>query len=241
VALIVWIPLIATNWPLIYQHWYDVAENKAGEGQNYQEIQTVILAVSAFTSFVTFGAILFQASIAQDQAIISKQQTDIQRAQHIATHRPRINVKGVRFVHRMETDIDAGTYTPTLCAEYVVVNVGASTAKIISGVCVGREVSFIHENRFLDLRNGAHLKGEIIGPGQIVTKTRIICSLDMTPKPMGETARKSIQLGCRVRLQGGFVYSDETGATYRMGFCRTYDPNTQRWTASEDVDLEYSD
>ena len=238
-ALLILGPL---SWPLIHHVWQPEAQNQADGGQPYQRIQTIVAGFSALVSFLTLGAILFQASIARGQAEISRQQTDIQRAQHVALNRPRLIVREVE-----RRDSRAGG---RIFVSFHVVNIGGGDA---------RPSASVRRNHILSKRRGPFsiFPVPINGPNGSLVMENFLGSDTLSTQEervfddnAGATEIELGQIEARWTMgqntddiwvfHGTIYYADLNGAVYRTSFWREYNFETRRFVATDNTEYEHS-
>ncbi len=171
------------------------------------------------------------------QIRISHRQTDIQRAQHIASHRPRIVVRGVELAREPHSGPRNGRIPHFI--EFVVFNSGASNARILEGAIETTPALADGRIDFFRTRGRRYLKNEMIKPGHTIEGH---CEVPLNHNRLVLPPRSQANAeGTRLVFRGGFTYADETDVIYRMAFAYAFDPQDRTFQRAKYQDANYDD
>lgn len=158
------------------------------------------------------------------QAKLTRESIDLARQEFTSTHRPKILVYGLSFF---------GKPNQPIAVSFRYVNSGESTATI-TGVgtalvhlfkpTMPSEINFRHKDTKVDIPSGNH--------GLFVTEDTI--------NPEAPSLLAALANQQKVICVGYIVYRDDNGTNRQMGFCREYDPASNRWLKMNDDEYEYS-
>jgi hypothetical protein len=174
---------------------------------------------------------------ATKQAELTREAIRLSEKQFIASNRPRLAVRQIFF---NDPDGDGGPANPSVIY-FTVFNKGASPAKI---------TRIETTDRLCD--KGSRLPGVLpfSDDRQMGADPRVIPTGGswFTEYPIDDAYRmrilrvpRSILKSKDFFLFGRITYEDKNGVVRKFGFCRRYDPDSDRFERAGDSDYEYSD
>jgi hypothetical protein len=181
--------------------------------------QLIFISRSDKTARITARAAFRAAIAAQKQVAIASAQTDeiikqksIMRLEYIATHRPRLKVRYIKYVIR-----DSITYI-----QFRVVNIGESDADITSNT-----ISVLHKK---SIRRVHQLQCFRLTGGEGKT----------VEYDLANTFDDTFDL-LTLKVRGMIEYSDEAHIKRRTAFAGIYDAKSDWFRRSSDPEEEYED
>jgi hypothetical protein len=167
-------------------------------------------------------------SNAAEQSSDMKASIALARAEFISTHRPRILVYGLNIVLKKPDDPEK------LAVSFRYVNAGDSTATItgwgtklivLYKPTVPSNVEFEHIVHQFEIKSGEHSIG---------------ITTDTFPWTFTGWREHAIAQQARFICIGYIKYRDGNDTLRQTGFCREYDPESNRWVKIADDEYEYS-
>ena len=189
-------------------------------GMTAEEATTIftfwLAVVGAFTGFVLCW-----------QACLLRGQTRLAREEFIASHRPKIIIRGFRLLHQ---DMPIGK---KINFAFTAQNIGDTGAKIIE-YRNGTFIQFAIQNIPSDL---SFPTAENLLPNLVLESGVSQLFPGDSGEKLLEDKRTQIYSGkSALYCMGIIVYCDEIGTRRETGFCRRYRPSENRW---EVIDCEY--
>ena len=218
IAFLIWGPLAVKVFKeptIMYQQIFDVAT----------------LAVLVVQAWILHN----QRRLMKRQATIADKQTDIQKAQHFATHRPKLRVRNVVITsgNFREGDVFGG--------QFFVENLGGSKATIVESHCeflwnvAGLPMERPYEGK---TGNNPITKGTVVA-----ANIAVVGLLEYNFETLSSGVRqRGPNDGDRIFFLGWIDYTDEGVTRRRKAFCREYkrrDEGSNRfWPVENDPDYE---
>ena len=168
------------------------------------------------------------ANGAAEQAKLTRDALELSRREFVTTNRPRLTVR--QIARRTTADDDV--------IEFLVVNVGATPARNVSGHAV---VVFTGKGRPLPSRpfeeSAAFFQGIEVQPGEMVPVTWSEEESGHFTLAMADQWRKESD----VHLVAQLDYQDDIGVWRHVGLCRRLDRDLDRFVPVDDPILEFAD
>jgi hypothetical protein len=190
-----------------------------GHGIGITALATIVIAA--------FTATLWIAT--RQQGDLTFESLKLAREEFIASHRPRIELHSLKISHRSDE-------TEPAPIEFRYVNSGDSVGHVkqVGTRLVYQREDMLQSDLDFDVREISppmKIKSGEFGFG--LTRDKSIPDLILST-PVSVT--DYIKFFCVAYI----VYTDDLGTIRQTGFCRRYDPETDRWVNVEDPEYEYS-
>jgi hypothetical protein len=187
---------------------------------------------SALTALATIAVACFTGTlwwVAAGQYDLIADQIDLARKEFIATHRPRIVLHSLKISHRSDESESAPI-------EFRYVNSGDSVGYVKE---VGTKLVYQQEDM---LQSDLDFHVRIISPPMKIESGEFGFSLtsDKSIPDLILSTDVSITDYIKFFCAAYIVYTDDLGTVRQIGFCRQYDPATDRWMKVKDSEYEYS-
>ena len=212
------------------------------QGLRAEAWAAIFAGVMVIITFSQLGMFFWQLRLtrnatnnAAQAALATVRNFNLSREDHIATHRPKLFVRRLSIREVESGELEIG---------YFVVNAGPLAARIIR--TGGRlwlpfqwplgapEIEDIQERDNIQLESGQERRLTYT-----VTNEDLTAEYGFRTSPVRVLDRSTDRT--RIIFMGYVIYLDPLNREHRTGFLRPYDPDTFRFSVSNDPDHEYQD